>query len=178
MKATAPSAVNPGGSATSTVTVTSDGVYSGTVAMTCSLASSPSGAQDVPTCSISSGSSLTFDATHTTGTATLNILTTAPSSASLDRRGLPGLTGAGGAVLALLVFIGIPARRRAWRAMLGLLVLIAALSSLSACGSHNSGGGGGGSTGTTAGNYTFTVTGAGTPAVTPAPTATITLTVN
>ncbi|UWZ82332.1 Ig-like domain repeat protein [Occallatibacter riparius] len=179
MKATTPAAINAGGSATSTVTVTSDGVYSGTVAMACSLTSSPAGAQHAPSCSVSTGSSLTFDASHTTGTTTLNILTTAPTSANLDRRGLPGLTGAGGAVLALLAFFGIPARRRAWRAMLGLLVLIAALSSLSACGgSHGSTGGGGGTPGTTAGTYTFTVTGTGTPAVTPAPTATVTLTVN
>jgi hypothetical protein len=178
LKATTPSAVNPGSSASSTITVTSDGVYAGTVAMSCSLTGSPSGAQDLPTCSVSSGSSLTFDATHTTGTATISILTTPASTSSLDRRGLPGWTGAGGAVLALLVFIGIPARRRAWRAMLGLLVLIAALASLSACGGSHNSGGGGGNTGTTAGNYTFTVTGAGTPAVTPAPTATVTLTVN
>jgi subtilase family serine protease len=174
---TTPAAVSAGGTATSTVTVKSDGAYAGTVAMSCGLTSSPSGAQNVPTCSVTSGSSLTFDATHTSQTSTVTINTTAPTTASLDRRGLPGWTATGGAVLAVLFFIGMPARRRSWRALLGLLVLIAALGSLSGCGGSSSTTGGG-NPGTTAGTYTFTVTGAGTPLVTPAPTATVTLTVN
>jgi hypothetical protein len=94
---------------------------------------------------------------------------------------LGGWAGAGGgAVLALLAFFGIPARRRSWRSMLGMLALFAVLGSLAACGGGggSSSGGGGGSSGTTAGTYTFTVTGTGSPAVSPAPTATITLTVN
>jgi hypothetical protein len=87
-------------------------------------------------------------------------------------------TGAGGgAVLALLVFLGIPARRRSWRSMLGMLLALAALGSLAACG-----GGGGTKTpanpGTASGTYVFTVTGTGTPAVTPAPTTTFTVVVN
>jgi trimeric autotransporter adhesin len=146
--------------------------------MTCSLATTPSGATKLPTCSVTAGSSLTFDATHTSQTSTVTISTTAATSASLERHGLPRWTGAGGAVLALLVFFGVPSRRRGWRSMLGLLVLIAALGSLSACGGGSSSGGGGGTPGTTAGTYTFTVTGTGTPAITPAPTATVTLTVN
>jgi hypothetical protein len=85
----------------------------------------------------------------------------------------------GGAVLALLVFFGIPARRRAWRNMLGAFILLAAIGSLAACGGGSkSGGGGGGNPGTTAGAYTFTITGTGTPAVTPAVTTTFTVTVN
>jgi hypothetical protein len=174
---TAPAAVSPGGSATSTITVKSDGVYAGTVAMSCSLTNSPSGAQDVPTCSVTSGSSLTFDSSHTSQTSTVTFNTTAATSASLDRRGLPRWTATGGAVLALLFFIGMPARRRSWRSLLGLLVLISALASLSACGGSSSTTGGG-NPGTTAGTYTFTVTGAGTPAFTPAPTTTVNLTVN
>ena len=86
----------------------------------------------------------------------------------------------GGAVLALLVLFGIPARRRSWRAMLGVLALMVALGSLAACGGGggSSSGGGGGTPGTTSGVYTFTVTGTGNPAVTPAPTQTFTVTVN
>jgi trimeric autotransporter adhesin len=175
LAATKPSAISAGGSATSTITVKSDGSYSGTVAMSCSLASSPSGAQHLPACSVTAGSSLTFDATHTSQTSTVTISTTAPTSASLDRQGMPRWTGAGGAVLALLFLVGMPARRRGWRSLLGVLILIAALGSLSACGGSS---GGGGKPGTTAGTYTFTVTGAGTPAITPAPTTTVTLTVN
>jgi trimeric autotransporter adhesin len=181
LTATAPAAISAGGSATSTITVKSDGVYVGTVAMACSLATSPSGAQHLPTCSVTAGSSLSFDTTNTSQTSTVTISTTAATSASLERHGLPRWTGAGGAVLALLVFFGVPSRRRGWRSLLGLLVLIAALGSLSACGGGGSGGGGGGgggTPGTTAGVYTFTVTGTGAPAITPTPTATVTLTVN
>jgi len=46
-----------------------------------------------------------------------------------------GWAGAdGGAVLAFLVFMGIPARRRSWRSMLGILIVMAALGSMAACG--------------------------------------------
>jgi len=87
-----------------------------------------------------------------------------------------------GAVLALLVFFGIPARRRGWRAMLGGFVLLATLGSLAACGGGGGSSGGNnngtGNPGTTAGSYTFTVTGTGNPAVTPAVTTTFNVTVN
>jgi hypothetical protein len=63
-------------------------------------------------------------------------------------------------VLALVVLLGVPARRKSWRAMLGMILLAGALATLSACGGGSSGGGGGGgSPGTTAGAYTFTVKG-------------------
>jgi hypothetical protein len=91
-----------------------------------------------------------------------------------------GWEGAGGgAVLALLAFFGIPARRRSWRSMLGMLLLMAGLGSLAGCG-----GGGGPTTttitdpGTTAGSYVFTVTGVGNPSVSPAVSETFTVVVN
>ena len=115
---------------------------------------------------------------------TFTVTTTAPAAAELSYpkvRGKGWLGAGGGAVLAFLVFFGIPARRKSWRAMLGLLVLIAALGSLSACG--GGGGGGGGTTttpdpGTSAGTYTFTVQGVGNPSVSPSVSATFTVTVN
>ena len=83
----------------------------------------------------------------------------------------------GGAMLAFLVFLGIPTRRR-WRSMLGLVVLIAVLGGLSACG----GGGSGPSSyevpGTAAGAYTFTVTGTGSDLSSTTASTTFTLTVN
>jgi hypothetical protein len=63
--------------------------------------------------------------------------------------------GAGGVVLAGLVFFGIPARRRVWRSMLALMLFAAGFGVLSGCG----GGGGHKDMGTTSGAYTFTVTG-------------------
>jgi hypothetical protein len=85
-----------------------------------------------------------------------------------------------GAVLALLVFFGIPARRRGWRAMVGALVLLAGLGSLAACGggSSSGNGGGGGNPGTTSGSYTFTVTGTGNDTAKTVATTTFTVTVN
>jgi hypothetical protein len=69
---------------------------------------------------------------------------------------------AGGAALACMMLIGIPARRRSWRKVIGMLgLLIAFVSGVAACGS-----GGGGTAcptvetaGTTAGEYVITVTG-------------------
>jgi ribose/xylose/arabinose/galactoside ABC-type transport system permease subunit len=77
-----------------------------------------------------------------------------------------------GAVMAILFFFGIPARRRRWLSMLGVLTLMVVLGGLSACGGKST------SSGTTAGSYTFTVTGTGSPAETPVPTTTFTLTIN
>ena len=118
----------------------------------------------------------------------MNITTTAASSSDLTiprmHDGKGWLGAGGGALLAVLVFFGIPARRRSWRSMLGVLVALAVLGTMASCGGGGGGGGGcttncgTGNPGTTAGSYTFTVTGTGTPAVTPAPTTTFTFTVN
>jgi hypothetical protein len=81
----------------------------------------------------------------------------------------------GGAALALLVFLGIPARRRNWSAMLGLVLLLVALGTVSGCGGSTSSSG---QTGTTAGSYTFTITATGTPVQNPAPTTSFTLSIN
>lgn len=181
---TAPS-VTAGGTTTATVTVSTVNNYSGTVSLACILANSPTGAVHVPTCSIT-GSPVTLSSSATSGTATVNFSTTAATSNAVDghlaksgSNSVPVKAGAA-ALLALLTFFGIPARRRVWRTMLGIFVLVAALGTLSACGSTSTSGGGGGNSipGTTAGAYQFTITGTGTPAVTPAPETTITLTVN
>ncbi|HEY1208836.1 MAG TPA: S53 family peptidase [Terracidiphilus sp.] len=180
LAATSPSSIAPGGSATSTVTVSSSNSYAGTVTLACALTSGPTNTSgDAPYCS-SGSNTVTLSSGTTSGTATITVYTTAASAALAYPR-LPGRdwTGAGGgAVLAFLIFLGIPARRRSWRSMLVILVMMAALSSLAACGHGGGGGGGGGNSGTTAGTYTFTVTGTGVPALTPAPTTTFTVTVN
>ncbi|MGO9231783.1 MAG: protease pro-enzyme activation domain-containing protein [Bryobacteraceae bacterium] len=172
LAATTPAAIAPGGTATSTVTVSSSTGYSGTVTLSCALTTYPSGATDLPiTCSGVN----TTQSVGGTG-ATFTVYTTAASSELVwpklgNGKGWAG--AGGGAVLAFLMFLGIPARRRSWRSMLGMMALVAVLGSMAACG-----GGGGGNSGTTAGSYTFTVTGSGIPPVTPAPTATFTVTVN
>ena len=85
-----------------------------------------------------------------------------------------GWMGAGGgAVLALLMFFGIPARRRSWRSMVGAVVLMVILGAMAGCG-----GGGNQNLGTTAGTYTFTITATGSPAQGSGDTTTFTVNVN
>ena len=177
---TNPAAISPGGSASATISVNGSNGYAGSVSFACSLTTSPTGAVDLPTCS--AGSAVTLSSSTTSGTSTMTVATTPPALASLDRRGLPGWLGpGGGTVLALLIFLGIPARRRGWRNLLGLLVVFAFLGTLSACGGGSNGGGGGGGggdPGTTPGAYVFTVTGTGTPGGGGPYTTTFTVTVN
>jgi subtilase family serine protease len=178
--ASAPAAISsPGGSATSTVTVTAANGYAGTVTLTCTLASEASqGDIDPPSCSVGGGGTVTLSSGTTSGTAQVTVNSTASTGELVYPKlgGGKGWLGAGGgAVLALLMFLGVPARRRSWRTMVGMLVLMVMLGSLAGCG------GGGGTTtptGTTPDTYTFTVTATGSPAVTPTPSTSFSVTVN
>ena len=148
---------------TSTITVTPSGGFTGSVALTAAITSSPTGAVYLPTFSFASTTPVSITGT-TAGTATLTIATTAATSAALAHPNRPGVPwyAAGGATLACLLLFGIPARRRSWRSMLGMLALLVALAGgVFACGGGGSTGGssGGGIVGTTAGSYVITVTG-------------------
>jgi subtilase family serine protease len=176
LSATTPASVTPGNTVTSTLTVSSSNGYSGSVALTCAVTSQPANAANVPGCTIS-GSPVVLSSAVKSGTATVTLNTQAPiATLTWPRTG--AAEAAGTAVLALLVFFGIPSRRRAWRAMVGLVAGAFVLLSVSACGSTTTTGSGGNSNpGTTPGVYTYTVTGTGTPPYTPAPTTTISLSV-
>ncbi len=160
--------LNPGASTgnTSTITVTPSGGFTGNVALTASLSSSPSGANDPPTFSFGSTTPVSITGT-TAGTAILTVTTTAATNAALryperyQARERAPWYAVGGATLASILFLGIPARRRKWRTILGMFVLLALLTGgLTSCGSNVGGGGGGsGNIGTSAGAYTVTVTG-------------------
>ena len=183
LSASTPTAVSPGGSATSTITgSTSSTDYSGTVTLnSCTLKTSPSGAVSLPTCSVTG--TITYSSGSASGSGTATVYTTTASSSALIRPNFgngKGWLGAGSsAVLALLIIFGIPARRRSWRSMLCILVAIVALGALSSCGGNGGGGGGGGGTpATTAGSYTFTVQGAGNDPASTTESTTFTLTVN
>jgi len=182
LTATTPASVSPGTAATSSITgAASTTGYVGVVTLsTCSITSSPSGAVNLPVCSVSGSITYTGGSTDTpSGTGTATVTTYSNSSAMLNTHPLKALFGAGGTVLAFLVFLGIPARRKSWRALLGAVVLLAGLGTLSACGGGgNNGGGGGGNTATSPGSYTFTVTGAGNDPASTQETTTFTLTVN
>jgi subtilase family serine protease len=180
MSASTPASVTPGNSATSTVTVTASGDYSGTVTLACALTSSPSGASDPPTCS-SGSTTVTLSSGTTSGIASVSVSTTGATNGALTKPTIRKGNGwaSCGAVLAFLIFLGIPKRRRIWRTLLGAVAVLAVLGGMTACGDFwqaptttttNT-------SGTTTGTYTFTVTGTGDPTVSPAVTTTFTVTV-
>ena len=191
VSATSPSgSISPGTQATSTITVQANGGYTGSVTLTCIESTGPENEMgDSPPCDISysSGSAITVNGVTTSGQATATIVTVPASVSALVKPSLgngKGWLGAGsGAVFAVLIFFGIPARRRSWRSMLGIIVAMAVIGVLSSCGGSGGGSGGGGGTnptnpGTAAGSYTFTVTSSSTNPVTPAPTTAFTVSVN
>ena len=147
----------------STITITPAGGFTGSVALTASVTSSPAGAQYPPTLSFGATSPVSIAGTAP-GTATLTITTTAATITSLayPKRPVAPWYAASGAALACLLLFGLPARRRKWRNLLGMIMLLVVLTaSVMACGAGSSGGGGGGGgiAGTTDGNYTITITG-------------------
>jgi len=152
-----------GTSATATATVAAIAGYTGTVTLTCQDVPNSLGGDGATCTGGGAGSVVTLG---TSGTVVFTVGTTAAVASLAYPQIRPGNGGwlGGGAVLAFLVFLGIPARRRSWRQMLGILVLIAALGGMSACGGGSSSGGGGGQSdpGTSKGTYTFTVVATGT----------------
>ena len=173
-----PVTLSPGAAGSSTISVKTTNGYTGTVTLTCALASSPNGAVDLPTCT--AGQTVTLSSSTSSGSSTVTIQTKAPGLlAKLEKpsttKGIGG--AAGGATLALLVLFGIPAQRRKWRSMLAVFIALVALAGLSACGGVT----GTAQTkdpGTTPGTYTFTVTGTGNDAAKTTSSGSISLTVN
>jgi hypothetical protein len=152
--------VHPGASTgnTSTIAVTPVNGFAGVVNLSCSLNNMPTGVSDLPICKIQSPITITGP---TAATATFSVLTTAPAAASLDYPRGRSLLAQGGSILALVIFLGVPARRRGWRALLSLVMMMLITSAILACGGGGgSSGGGGGSPadpGTPLGSYNFTV---------------------
>ena len=158
--------ITAGESGTSTITVTPSSGFTGNVALTCSVSSTSTGVG----CSLSPTS---VDITAGALTSTLTVTTTT-SSAAVRFPMTKYLTGAGGVMLAFVVFFGIPARRKSWHTILGLLVVIVLAAGLGCGGSGGSGGGGGG--GGQSATYTVTVT--GTSGSLPAQTTSLSVTVS
>lgn len=147
-------------SATSTLYFTPTNGFSGTVNLACSVPGSPAGIS----CSLSANSvSLSFS-----NTASLKL----PGAPTQKGRNL--LATGGGAILAFVVLLVVPARRKAWRSMLALLLFACVAGFGIGCGGGGGnggggctvncgGGGGGGTTGTTTNpsqSVTLTVTAA------------------
>ena len=144
------------------------------MALTAAIATSPTGAEYIPTLSFGSTTPVSITGASPE-TATLTVYTTAPTSAALVYPKRPEVPwyAAGGAMLACLLLFGIPARRRKCRTLICMLMLLMTLAGgILSCG----GGGGGGTSipGTTVGAYTITVTGtSGTTTATDAVTLTV-----
>jgi subtilase family serine protease len=126
---------------TSKITVTPTGGFTGSVALTAQITASPTGANDLPTLSFGSTSPVVISSASA-GTATLTISTTAPTTGALALPPQPSSRwiGAGGAVMACLVFFFIPVRRRSWLRRVSV-VLIAVFAGLAIACSGGSGGG-------------------------------------
>ncbi|MGA8087872.1 MAG: chitobiase/beta-hexosaminidase C-terminal domain-containing protein [Terracidiphilus sp.] len=149
-------AIAAGGSATSTITITPAGGFTGSVSLSCAITSSPAGAVAPPTCNVSQPASIS-GAQAVTSKLTIN--TTAASAAALHNPLRP-FVKIGEGTLVAIPFFWLPFRRRRWQTMLGLLLLATLASVACGCGgvtktpSPTQGSGG-----TTAGAYSITVTG-------------------
>lgn len=146
----------PGVSATSNITVTPTGGYTGTVALTCAVTSSPSGAKYLPACTVTAPPAITGS---TAVTATLTVESTAAATSALASQSRSIFVTGGSLTLASLFFFAVP---RAWRkrkALLLLLLLTAVSGFFAGCGGSSSTSSGTGVTGTTPGAYVITVTG-------------------
>jgi hypothetical protein len=161
ISASTPSAVSPGGTTMTSVTFSAGSNYSGTMNVSCTLSSSPTGAQNLPTCALSPTSVVITVGGN--GTTVMKVQTTAGSNTALlapTHMKFLGLGGSG-TILAGLLLLGVPARRRRWMAMMVLLWFIVGAGVIGCAGGGGSNSGSGGSSipATTAGTYTFTVTG-------------------
>jgi hypothetical protein len=150
---TAMTIASAGNNATSTITVTPSGGFTGTVTLSCAITSSPANAVAPPTCSVSQPQAIS-GSLAVTGTLTV---TTTAATADARHNSLFAL-GAGTSLAALLLLM-VPRRRRAWRVLVGMVALAMLLVGASGCGiSYTKDPPP--QTGTTPGTYTITVTGA------------------
>jgi trimeric autotransporter adhesin len=160
---TPPVSVAPGATTGNTVKVNVVPVtgFTGTVALTAKVTGSPANANDPPTVSFGSMSSVTITGFNP-ATATLTVSTTAPTTASNDSRAIHNHMRwftSGGTALACMFLWGMRSSRRTMARWLSLLLLfsVALWSGMAGCG-------GGSKTpmtipGTTIGQYTVTITG-------------------
>jgi hypothetical protein len=143
----------PGGSGTSTITVSALNGFTGTVNLTCTPPSTAHITCSLVPLNVSlTGSAQTQTSVLTIGTVAARL----ESPPGAHPRGI-WLAASGSSLFAALVLCGVPSRRRSRSAILGLL-MIASIATIVGCGggssNHNS-------QGTPAGTYSITVTGTG-----------------
>ena len=156
--ALSPAAVSAGGSATSTITLTSKGSFSASVKLSCSsiTLNGSSATSAPPTCSFNPAT-----LTSGSGTSTLTVSTTGVTAMLSPRRVRDfGLSYGLWLPMCGIALIGAGTASRKRKVLTLLMVLaLGCLITLPACGGGggSGGGGGGGSGGTPAGTYTVTV---------------------
>jgi len=148
-----------GASANSTITLSSNGEFSGGVALTCAVIS-PGGSVYQPTCQIVAPRTVWLG---TAATATLVINTTA-ASASTFHSPVKQLSVFYGSITIAFLFFFRPRIRWKWQTLLRLLIFAIVSGAAIGCGSINNPvieptGSGAANSGTTAGNYIIAVTG-------------------
>ena len=148
---------NPGQSGSGSLTISSNGGFSGDVTLTCTPDPHATEAGCTLTNGSTSGQSIQVSL-NSAGQAnlTVNVTTAGPHPRAIVMLSVPG----GLALVALILIF--PAGKRRRRALLSAMTVILGLG-LAACGGGSSGGGGGGGgntdPGTPIGLYTFTVVG-------------------
>ena len=148
-------AISAGASASSTITITPTGGFTGSVSLSCAVTGSPAGAVNPPTCSVSQPAAISGTQAVT---SKLTVNTTAASATALLQTRSPFVHMGEGTLVALVIFC-IPFRRRNWQSILGLLLLATIAAVASGCGGVSKTTGPTGNSGTTAGAYTITITG-------------------
>jgi subtilase family serine protease len=137
-----------GGSGTSTITVDGRNGYAGSVSFTCTAPASV-----LIGCTIS-GSPVALNSSTTSGTVTLTVTTA--THAGLNPNSAPFWMGSSGALMAGILVLGIPARKRRWTMALTLLT-VALMAAAIGCGGSSSSSSSK-SSGTPVGAYKVTVT--------------------
>lgn len=152
-----PSPVSPGSATTAAVSLVASSSYSGTMNLTCTLTSSPAGAQYLPTCSLTPPT-LTI-AANASASSILTVKTTSTTTSAGARPSglIPWSLGGASAMAGLLMFC-VPNRRRRTMALCSLL-LVTLCFGAAGCGSARLLPLTTAAETTTAGNYTFTVKG-------------------
>jgi len=176
--ATSPGGVAPGSSGTSTVTLTALHGYSSPVNLSCSVSG---GGSPPPACSASSFTPNPLTPAAPAGATSTLTITTSGGAAAMFRPAkfsyalwLPVV----GMALVGMGFSSAGSRRKKLMGFLMIAMVMAALFLMPACSSKGGGGHGGCSGCTPAGNYTVTITGAGTDASTTTHSTQVILKVN
>jgi hypothetical protein len=142
---------------TSTITVAPSNGFTGAVALSCMVTTSPAGAHDPVTCGVAPASVNINGASLST--AVMTVSTTAPATAMVARP-LKGLLLSSGGAFALVVFFGVPSCRRKLHKLLALMAMTVFITVVG-CGGA-AGGGVSTNPGTTSGTYAVTVTASST----------------